>query len=233
MVPEEHRYACYVTLHNIFQRIIASPRLDKVRKLKSSNATFKERVGQFPEAVGILLVGGFQEGKSMTTKPPFREEPTFTFTAPLDSDHKHTNQFFRVYSLLVEILQDPERWIGVGPNTEISKVPDSYATTLPDEDNKGYAATVDPSTGRLTREAIAARAEARLKNPRLGEQLLKSNDPTIRPNPGVVRLRIKRSPAETAQQLMARVTRKSKHFTLTDIENMRIRPSEDKSAKVE
>jgi len=106
--PAAHRLECFRALHQVFHRIMADPESERVRKLRVQNPKFKEKIGRFPQAVALLRRVGFV--KSDIWVSAFQRETCLEFPLPVDSDNPASQRFVRAYSLIDEVLQEPDRW---------------------------------------------------------------------------------------------------------------------------
>lgn len=108
-VPVAHRLECFQALHKILGRILADPESRRLRQLRLSNEKFRRQVGRFPQAVALLKAVGFTKGDFWVSAS--QREPCLEFLLPLDSDNPSSQRFIRAYSLLEEVLRNPDEWL--------------------------------------------------------------------------------------------------------------------------
>merc|ERR1712227_138314 len=111
-MPEPHdRLECYILLHKIMGRIISDPENARVRKIRSRNPQFRQRVGRFPTAMSLLKLAGFRIGDFWTSH--MDREPYLEFSLPVDSDNVVSVRFVRIFSIIDEIMNNPDAWMGL------------------------------------------------------------------------------------------------------------------------
>jgi len=84
-VPAAHRLQCLQSLHQILGNILKDPDSERLRKIRLSNTTLRERILRFPQAVKLLKTIGFVQGNYWSAAD--RHDPCLEFRLPVDSDN--------------------------------------------------------------------------------------------------------------------------------------------------
>eukprot|EP00434_Breviolum_minutum_P020007 symbB.v1.2.017649.t1/scaffold1373.1/size231899/14 len=108
-VPVLHRLPCLQAVHRVLHNILADPESSRVRQIRCSNIRFKERIGRFPPALALLNKIGFQPGDFWTSA--YQREPCLEWRYPVGSANRMSQRMERAFSLLDEVLRNPDAWI--------------------------------------------------------------------------------------------------------------------------
>eukprot|EP00435_Cladocopium_sp_Y103_P016109 s691_g4.t1 len=108
-VPVLHRLSCLQAVHRVLHNILADPESSRVRQIRLTNVRFKERIGRFPAAVSLLNKIGFQPGDFWSSA--YQREPCLEWRYPVGSANPMSQRMERAFSLLDEVLRNPDAWI--------------------------------------------------------------------------------------------------------------------------
>eukprot|EP00929_Paragymnodinium_shiwhaense_P018391 TRINITY_DN12893_c0_g1_i1.p1 TRINITY_DN12893_c0_g1~~TRINITY_DN12893_c0_g1_i1.p1 ORF type:complete len:976 (+),score=207.52 TRINITY_DN12893_c0_g1_i1:84-2930(+) len=213
----EDRLQCYQMLHKIMGRIVADAESARFRKIRSRNPLFRKRIARFPVAMGFLKFAGFKIGDYWTSHQD--REPCVEFTLPVDSDNPASVRFVRLFSVLDEMLSNPEAWVGLflRPSAKVAK-----AALRPPPPQTSLATRLAGP-----RERLAELHEWRARDPRGFQRAMEAEG--RQSNRVVVDITEAREPAAPRlaegqgdyQSLRERFGGR-RHFNLHDIERMRV-----------
>ncbi|CAK9064779.1 unnamed protein product [Durusdinium trenchii] len=203
-VPALHRLSCLQGVHRVLRNILADPESSRVRQIRLQNPRFRERIGRFPAALALLTKIGFQKGDFWTSA--YERQPCLEWRHAVGSANAMSQRMERAFSLLDEVLRNPDAWI---PAT---------CAAMPEVKSDLVDVNEDSSLATDTARELLAEVHARrAKDPRKFQQAMR--DAGRRPNPSVYRL-VPRAP--TAQRPLEERFPGKREFNLQDLENMRV-----------
>ncbi|CAK9027987.1 Uncharacterized membrane protein YlbC [Durusdinium trenchii] len=190
-VPALHRLSCLQGVHRVLRNILADPESSRVRQIRLQNPRFRERIG-------------FQKGDFWTSA--YERQPCLEWRHAVGSANAMSQRMERAFSLLDEVLRNPDAWI---PAT---------CAAMPEVKSDLVDVNEDSSLATDTARELLAEVHARrAKDPRKFQQAMR--DAGRRPNPSVYRL-VPRAP--TAQRPLEERFPGKREFNLQDLENMRV-----------
>lgn len=205
-VPALHRLSCLQAVHRVLHNILVDPESSRVRQIRLTNLRFKERIGRFPAAVSLLNKIGFQAGDFWSSA--YQREPCLEWRYPVGSANPMSQRMERAFSLLDEVLRNPDAWIpAVG--AAMPEVKSDWAD-VPDGPLSEAATTT-------ARDLIAEVHARRARDPRKFQEAMR--DAGRRPNPSVYRL--EHRVIDSSRPLAERYPGK-REFNLQDLEAMRV-----------
>lgn len=191
--------ACARTLESILRRIIQAPGDERYRRLKRSNARFQAEVGSHPSGVDLLLFAGFEEEATDAG-------PSFAFSG----DPGTATRFLRVWEALAGLVED------LGPAANSTAV----NARAPTPGMSTVSMTQQETVRDPRRQRIAELTEQRLQNPHAFKQAAQARGSGNRAvGSGHWQ---HRGLDSTATPREAQPSRRAQHFTLSDINRMRI-----------
>jgi len=208
-LPDDALRSCARTLESILRRIIEAPEDERYRRLKRSNARFQAEVGSHAPAVELLLFAGF-EGETTDAGPSFL----------FSGDPSASPNFLRVWEALSGLVED----LGLAANTTASgtRAPTPGPDMLPLKQQK--------FAPEPRRQRIAELTEQRLQNPHAFKQAAQARGSGNRAvgsghfkHRGLDAPPVQREAQPSRRdQREAQPSRRAQHFTLSDINRMRI-----------
>lgn len=190
---------CVVTLISIFERIKVQPDDVRVRRLRRENARFKESVGRHAAAVALLSLAGFQNTND-------NDESVLMFSERLEVSPK----FATVLHVLCGVAEDcgfATQPIRLQP--EVAKAKSSSPSTCV------HASSQACRSRDSRRQRVAELTEQRLRDPRSFQEAARKRSFGNR----IVAAPRKTNPATSS----ALPQRRAQHFTMADVERMRIK----------
>lgn len=165
-VPAAHRLECLMALHKILGRIIADPESQRLRQFRRRNEKFHRQVGRFPPAVALLRAVGFKQGDFWVSASNW--EPCLEFKLPIDSDNIASQRFVRAYSLLDQVLQEPDKWLSSVGEAQPEVAAAWVTAALPSEQTvvAEDSATAQSGEDFASRAFLADMHERRIRDPR-------------------------------------------------------------------
>eukprot|EP00933_Yihiella_yeosuensis_P071383 TRINITY_DN7958_c3_g1_i1.p1 TRINITY_DN7958_c3_g1~~TRINITY_DN7958_c3_g1_i1.p1 ORF type:complete len:574 (+),score=90.77 TRINITY_DN7958_c3_g1_i1:98-1819(+) len=219
-LPDATLRTCFSTLGSVLDRIAKQPEETKFRQLKKNNHRFSAEVGCHEPAMAMLLLAGFQEAV-------LDGEPVIVFSGDPSSSKSFQNVQEAIHaaleSLTLTVAIDGSNSSNNNSNGNNNRAPDTSSKTV----KTSFPSTAIRSTPILNsaaarRQHIASLTELRLRDPRSYRAKVLQKTPCAG-NPGVGGYPAARSQSESSTASgSAEPQRQSKHFTLTDIEKMRI-----------
>lgn len=204
-LPDQELHACATTLANILARIAESPGEARVRRLRLANARFEAQVARHACGLGLLRLAGFEDATE-------DGEPVVAFYGDPLADG---GGFGKVQESLEGVVED----LGL-----LRPQPASAGPRAPDMAGRRNArgdSVADPSPrGRAPaladrRRRVAELTEERLKDPRAFREAAQRRGAGNRAVGQALR------PRQAAVPVAA-PGRRAQHFTLADVEQMRI-----------
>lgn len=202
-LPEDSISACVQTLCAVLDRIAQDPGNLKVRRLRMNNAKFQQAIGQHEPAIELLAFAGFEDDHTDIEDPAKVFRPADPSTCP---------NFDKVREAMHSIAEDLKFDVTTGacgtPSTGSSPVPVAPRSKI---------SAVERADRR---SRIAALTEQRLQNPAVFREQAKRRGAGNRITGGIVRR--PRQAHDEAPQAAAAPNRRAQHFTLSDVERMRV-----------
>jgi uncharacterized protein YkwD len=206
VLSDEDARICIKTLVSIFGRIVENPEEQRFRRLKRSNVRFESDVGRHEAAVGLLQLAGFVD----TTDEVDKTVQVLLFAGAVSS-----LEFTHVHEALNSLAES------FGVESKASNSKGSANVTPASKKTEDATATVELPKAYVTstndrRKRVADLTEQRLRDPRGFREALRARG-CFNYTPGVASHLRAKSAASTATP-----SRRSRHFTLADIDRMRV-----------
>jgi len=207
-LPEQDIARCVTTMSSILQRIADKPDDSTVKRLRLGNARFHREVGCHAPALDLLRLAGFEDTDA-------GEDAAIVCVA----DPNTSEGFLRVRDALTSVADAMK----LQPPTTASS--SSAASTGPSLVPNGGRMPTASQLGQQVQQAREARRQriAELTQQRLQDPRGFASAAKNRSSGNRVVVNVQQRPDSRASQDSGAVpSRRSKHFTLSDIEKMRI-----------
>lgn len=200
-LPDEAIPPCVQTLGSALERIAQDPGNLKVRRLRLSNTKFVSAIGQHEAAVELLRLAGFEDDGADSG------DPALVFRV---ADPAACAGFCRVREAVQSIAEDLCHPLAATAS-RASPSSSGYTVAAPSAPSRISATAKDER-----RRRVAALTEQRLRDPAAFREQARNRGAAQRGG-GLVR-RAQRLP----QAPRAAPSRRAQHFTLSDVERMRV-----------
>lgn len=204
-LPDASLLPCVQTLTSVLERIAADPNNSKVRRLRLANPKFAELVGRHEAALDLLRLAGFTEdpgedgdrGLICTSDPAAAE-----------------------FALVRESLRGIAEALGALPAAGAAPAPAASALAATQAAGRSRVEETQSAQSERRRR-VAELTESRLKNPAAFRQEARQRGAQNKVITDV-RMRPASKPAQSDRSKPAQSDRRAQHFTLSDIDRMRV-----------